>query len=352
MKPLAAAIALAEHGWLPDPLIRWGIRQACAQRLRDEQARQGGLDDEAALAATLAELRRAPVALVPEAANAQHYEVPPAFFRHVLGPKLKYSCAWWGDGVDTLAAAEDAALAATIDRAGIADGMRVLELGCGWGSLSLELARRFPRSRVVGVSNSWGQRRFIERAAARAGLTNLTIETADVNAYEPASTFDRVVSVEMFEHLRNYETLLARIARWLRPEGALFVHVFCHRRFTYPFESDGAGNWMGRHFFSGGLMPGRNLLPSVPGPLRVTDQWTWDGRHYARTARAWLENLDAHRDTLVPILAGAASPADGARAHARWRLFFLACEELFATADGAEWGVAHYRFEHGGRAKA
>jgi cyclopropane-fatty-acyl-phospholipid synthase len=346
MTPLAVAVSLADRGWLPDPLVRWGIRRACAERLRDEQARRSALADDDALAVTLEALRRAPVAPVPDAANAQHYEVPAGFFRRVLGPKLKYSCAWWGDGVETLAEAEDAALAATIARAGVADGMRVLDLGCGWGSLSLEMARRFPKCRIVGVSNSTSQRRYVEGAAARAGLTNLTIQTADVNRYDPDATFDRIVSVEMFEHVRNYETLLARLARWLVPDGALFVHIFCHRRFTYPFEGDGAGNWMGRTFFSGGLMPGLDLLPAVPSPLQVTSQWHWDGRHYARTARAWLDNLDAHRDALLPILAGKGGRRDGLLAHARWRLFFLACEELFATANGREWGVAHYRFEH------
>ncbi len=346
MKALASAIDLAEGGWLPDPVLRWGIRQACARRLRDEQRRRGSRRDADATADLVRELALADIALVPAAANAQHYEVPAAFFERVLGPRLKYSCAWWGDGVRTLDAAEVAALDLTIAHAGIADGMRILELGCGWGSLALELAARFPRCTIVGVSNSASQRTFIEAAARRRGLANLTIETADITHFAPAGWFDRVVSVEMFEHMRNYQALFRRIAGWLEPDGALFVHVFCHRRFAYPFETDGDDNWMGRHFFSGGLMPSLDLLPAVPSPLALQSQWQWGGEHYARTANAWLANLDAHRDELTRLLAAEGGAGDGALAVRRWRLFFLACAELFALAGGTEWGVAHYRFGH------
>jgi cyclopropane-fatty-acyl-phospholipid synthase len=348
MTAFGVAVALAEGGWLPDPVIRWGIRRACARRLRDEARRRGGLTDAAANEAIVAALARAPVAPLPAAANAQHYEVPAAFFALVLGPHRKYSCCWWGDGVRTLAAAEAASLDLTIARADIADGMRILELGCGWGSLSLELARRFPRSRILGVSNSASQRRFIVDEARRRGLANLTIETADVNGYAAPGRFDRVVSVEMFEHLRNYPAMLARIAGWLERDGQLFVHVFCHRRFTYPFQTAGDDDWMGRHFFTGGLMPAADLLPAVPGPLVACRQWRWGGEHYERTARAWLANLDARRDDALIVLAGLHGAAEAPRALARWRLFFLACAELFATGGGTEWGVAHYRFAHRG----
>ncbi len=305
MSALSAAIGLAEGGWLPDAVLRWGIRQACARRLREERRRRGGRSDAEATADILRELARADVTLVPALANAQHYEVPAAFFLRVLGPRLKYSCAWWGDGVQTLTAAEAAALDLTIDHAGVADGMRVLELGCGWGSLALQMAARFPNCIIVGVSNSASQRAFIESQARRRGLDNLTIETADVAHYVPAGRFDAVVSVEMFEHVRNYPALLGRIATWLEPHGALFVHVFCHERFAYPFETEGDDNWMGRHFFSGGLMPSRDLLPAVPSPLALEAQWRWGGEHYARTANAWLDNLDADRDGLARILDGA-----------------------------------------------
>ena len=344
MTPFAIAVALAEGGWLPDPVIRWGIRRACARRLREEDRRRQGLTDPDATEAIVSVLARSPVAPMPASANAQHYEVPSEFFQLVLGPQLKYSCCWWGDGIATLAEAEAASLDTTIERTGIVDGMRVLELGCGWGSLSLELARRFPRSRIVGVSNAARQRRFIEAEARRRGLANLTIQTADVNRYAPPGRFDRVVSIEMFEHLRNYPTMLRRIASWLEPDGQLFVHVFCHRRFTYPFQSASDDDWMGRHFFSGGLMPSLDLLPAVPGPLVVGQQWRWGGEHYERTARAWLANLDARRDDALRVLAGVHGAVEAPRAFARWRLFFLACAELFAIGAGTEWGVAHYRF--------
>ena len=344
MSALGAAIDLAEAGWVPDTVLRWGIRQACARRLRDERRRRGSQSDADATAGIIRELARADIALVPDRANAQHYEVPAAFFERVLGPRLKYSCAWWGDDVRTLEAAEVAALDRTIAHAGIEDGMRILELGCGWGSLALELAARFPRSSIVGSSNSASQRTFIEGAARRRGLANVTIETADIAHFAPAGRFDRVVSVEMFEHVRNYQALFRRIAGWLEPDGALFVHVFCHRSFAYPFETDGDDNWMGRHFFSGGLMPSLDLLPAVPSPLSLQARWQWGGEHYARTANAWLDNLDAHRDDLTRLLAS--DGGDGALAVRRWRLFFLACAELFAMTGGTEWGVAHYRFGH------
>jgi cyclopropane-fatty-acyl-phospholipid synthase len=346
MSALAAAIDLAEGGWLPDPVLRWGIRQACARRLRDERRRRGSSSDADATAAMIRDLAGSDIALVPDVANVQHYEVPAAFFERVLGPRLKYSCGWWGDGVETLAAAEVAALDLTIAHAGIEDGMRILELGCGWGSLTLELAARFPRSTIVGVSNSASQRAFIDAAARRRGLSNVTIETADIAGFAPGGRFDRVVSVEMFEHVRNHQALLRRIAGWLEPDGALLVHVFCHRRFAYPFDTDGDDNWMGRHFFSGGLMPSLDLLPAVPSPLALQARWQWGGEHYARTANAWLANLDARRDDVARLLATEGGAAAGALAVRRWRLFFLACAELFAMAGGTEWGVAHYRFGH------
>ena len=344
MTAFERAIDAAERGWIPDPVLRWAIRRACAARLRSEaRARRSG-DDAAATAAVVRELAQQPIAVATVQANAQHYEVPADFFREVLGPRLKYSCCWWGDGASTLAEAEASALDLTIARAGLADGQRILELGCGWGSLTLEMAARFPAASIVALSNAAGQRRFIEAEARRRGLDNVTVHTADINAYTPAGDFDRIVSVEMFEHLRNHTAMFARLARWLRPGGSVFIHVFCHRRFAYPFESDGAGNWMGRHFFSGGLMPSLDLLPSIPGPLALEQAWQWPGGHYARTANAWLANLDAARDGVVALLASGGG--DGARAFHRWRLFFLACAELFATADGREWGVAHYRFVH------
>ena len=344
-------MALAERGWVPDAAIRWGIRRLCAERLRLERGRRGGLPQHDAIVAFIEGLRGAEVALVPDKANAQHYAVPPELFQLMLGRRLKYSACWWNDTATSLDAAEEASLALTAEHAALEDGLDILELGCGWGSLSLWMAERYPRSRIVGVSNSHSQRRFIEREARSLGLTNLSVVTADMNVFSTDERFDRVVSVEMFEHMRNYHALFDRIATWLRPDGLLFVHVFCHRDLPYFFEEDGAGNWMGRHFFSGGLMPSADLLPLVSSDFTLVGQWHWDGRHYARTARAWLANLDAHRTEVLEVLAAAYGARDAWRGLGRWRIFLMACEELFGYAGGREWGVAHYRFSRKSRAR-
>ena len=293
---------------------------------------------QAALRATLA---AAPIAIATDAANAQHYEVPAAFYGHVLGPHRKYSSGYWPADARTLADAEAAMLTLTAARAGLADGQDILDLGCGWGALALWAAARYPRARVVGLSNSHGQRAYIEATARARGLTNLRIVTGDINTVAAPGQFDRVVSVEMFEHVRNHGALLARVAGWMRPDARLFVHVFAHRALTYLYEDRDATDWMAREFFTGGIMPSVDLLPALAGPLRLDDAWRLDGTHYARTAEAWLTNLDAARAEVVPILGGG---ADGARRFQRWRVFFLACAELFGYADGGEWLVAHYRF--------
>jgi len=336
-------IDLCERGLVPDPLARFGMRRLMAGRLASETA-DGGERQFEEFRRRLAGLRESPVAIETARANEQHYEVPAAFFQRVLGPHLKYSCCWYGDGARSLGEAEEAMLRLTAARAGLADGQRVLELGCGWGSLTLWLAAQFPRSRITAVSNSASQRQFIQAEAAGRGLSNVEVITADANVFATDERFDRVVSVEMFEHLRNYATLMERIAGWLVPGGKLFVHIFCHRSLMYPFTTDGDGDWMARHFFTGGLMPAEHTLLHFQEHLTLQDQWRVSGTHYQRTANDWLANLDRERDAVLEVLAGAYGPGDAARWFQRWRMFFMAVAELFGYAGGNEWLVAHYRF--------
>jgi cyclopropane-fatty-acyl-phospholipid synthase len=336
---------LSENGLVPDRLIRHGIKKLLRQRLIDVNA-----DDIEVVARDQAELirhmRQARIAELPHRANEQHYEVPAAFYRQVLGNQLKYSCGYWPDGVESLNQAEDAALAATARHAGLEDGMRILELGCGWGSLTLWMARNFPSSQITAVSNSRSQGQFILGQAAKAGLANVRVQTADMNHFDADDQFDRIVSVEMFEHMRNWPVLFRKMSRWLHPDGAFFMHVFAHRSTPYLFEDRNAGDWMSRHFFSGGMMPSADLPLFFQDDLRLEQRWSWNGRHYEKTANAWLDNMDRDRDQLWPVLQQTYG-VDFARIWwMRWRMFFMACAELFGYDGGREWFVCHYRFSN------
>jgi len=344
-------LTLAEAGLVPDPLLRWAIRRMLAERLGEVMA--GDPEEQLARKREFLEaMRKTPVAVATEAANEQHYEVAPAFFEAVLGPWLKYSCGFWESADDDLARSEERMLALTATRAGVEDGMRVLDLGCGWGSFSLWVAEHHPGCRVLAVSNSAPQREHIERRCRERGLANVEVVTADVNDFEPAGLFDRVVSIEMFEHVRNHEPLMARIARWLAPGGRLFVHHFCHREAAYPYEDRGDGDWMARHFFTGGIMPSEDLLLRCRHPLVPEAQWRVPGTHYEKTSNAWLARMDARRDRVLPILAEVYGERDARRWLQRWRLFFLACAELFGYRGGTEWFVAHHRFARPGEGGA
>lgn len=333
-----------ERGIVPDRLVRAGIRRLLLSRRADIAA-----DDPDASAAQaeafVAAMREAPVALVPHKANEQHYEVPSAFFGAVLGARRKYSSAWWPEGVTDLDEAERAALAATAERAGLADGQRILELGCGWGSLTLWMAEHYPRARITAVSNSASQREHIEAEASRRGLSNIRIVTTDVTHLQLEERFDRIVSVEMFEHLRNWPEMFRRVAGWLAPGGRFFMHVFVHRSTPYAFEERDESDWMARHFFSGGMMPSDDLALRFQDDLALRARWRWDGTHYACTAEAWLANMDARREAVWPILVQTYGADHAGLWWMRWRLFFMSCAELFGHDRGREWWVAHYLFE-------
>ncbi len=342
------SLTLAERGMLPDTLVRAGIRHLLGKRL--DEIRAHDCSGNAELADQFIEqMDKAQIAPLPELANAQHYEVPARFFELCLGPQRKYSSCYWEDGCRTLAEAEVKALALTARHAELANGQDILELGCGWGSLTLWMAKQYPDSRIVAVSNSNSQREFITRTASERGLPNVHVITSDMNHFRPGQSgidnrFDRVVSVEMFEHMRNHRELYARVHDWLKPGGKFFKHIFVHRQVPYAFEIAGDDDWMSRYFFSGGMMPSDDLPLHFQQHLQLQQRWRWDGTHYEKTLNAWLANMDAHRDEITTILAETYGAGNVTVWRNRWRIFYMACAELFGYNHGQEWWVSHYLF--------
>jgi len=341
-------IDLCERGLIPDSLTRYGMRQLIKTRLIDAANRDGEVRSQR-FNQFLDELRAAPIAIETKAANQQHYEVPAEFFHRHLGPQLKYSCCLYPTGNETLAEAEQKMLELYAERAQLKDGMRILDLGCGWGSLSTWLAKRYPNSQIIGLSNSHGQREFIQNRAKERGLSNLTIYTGNVaefdfTAEQLGNGFDRVMSIEMFEHMKNYGLLLAKIARWMKPDAKLFVHIFVHKVLAYHFEDKEQTDWMTRYFFLGGTMPSENLLLNFQDDVKLERQWWVDGRHYEKTSNHWLAGMDADKARILEIFKAGYGERDAAIWVQRWRMFYMAVAEFFGYSDGNEWGVGHYLF--------
>lgn len=335
---------LLDRGVLPDAVIRAGIRSRLRAQISHEE--RGTMEErQERFRVFLSELRRAPVAVQTGAANEQHYEVPAAFFRACLGPRMKYSGCYYDEGVSSLGAAEERMLGLTCERARIADGQEILELGCGWGSLTLWMLEKYPKARVTAVSNSASQKAFILAEAERRGLRLPEIITADMRDFALERKFDRVVSVEMFEHMKNYGVLLHRIAGMMRPDALLFVHIFTHARIGYHFVP--GDDWIGRYFFTGGTMPSQHLLHHFQDDLRLADQWNVDGTHYEKTANAWLRTLDENREGAMAALREGQGPIEARAWFNRWRVFFMACAELWGLNRGREWVVSHYLFRKG-----
>mgnify|MGYP006272560133 CR=1 FL=1 len=346
---LKNTIDWVEAGCVPDSLVRRGIRKLNSDHLQREYAKplEARQQEKEAFVKTL---RQREIAVATDAANEQHYEIPSSFFTYALGKHLKYSGCYWPEHVHSLDEAEEAMLRLYTERARLEDGQHMLDLGCGWGSLCLFLAQEYPNSYITAVSNSSGQREFIMKTAIERGLNNLEVHTADINHFAPEKTFDRVLSVEMFEHVQNHPQLFSRIASWLNPGGLLFFHVFCHRDLLYSFDTGEETNWIGKYFFTGGIMPSADLFLRYQDDLRFIQQWKVGGLHYEKTANAWLHRYDQNKEPIQAILRETYGEDEAKRWWNRWRVFFMACAELFGHDQGEAWFVSHYLFEKRGDA--
>lgn len=344
MPLINTSLTFAEKGLLPDPLVRAGIRKLVGSRLSEISANNCEIG-MANMTQFVQNMNKAEIASLPELANAQHYEVPADFFSFCLGKHRKYSSCFWMPDTNTLDEAELLALIQTCEHADLKDGQHILELGCGWGSLSLWMAEKYPKAIITGVSNSSSQRECILNTAKSRGLTNLNIITADMNNFEAPTQYDRIVSVEMFEHMRNYQVLYGRVASWLKPKGKFFKHIFVHRNTPYLFEVQSPDDWMSQFFFSGGMMPSDDLPLYFQDNLKLLQRWRWDGTHYAKTANAWLANMDLNSTAITPILASTYGAENVEMWRNRWRIFYMACAELFGFDKGQQWWVTHYLFE-------
>ncbi len=325
---------------MPEWLMRYGMRRLLKARLQQE-IDGGEIRQKAALKAFV----ESPVAVNTNEANEQHYALPPEFMETVLGGRLKYSSGYWSETASTLDDAEIKSLELVEKRAKLEDNMSILELGCGWGSFSLWAAERYPNAKVVSVSNSALQREYIEKKAQKLGFNNLRVITADINTFSIDETFDRIVTIEMLEHVRNHASVFERISNWLKNDGRFFVHVFSHRQYAYPFEVDGNRDWMARYFFTGGIMPSHNLFRNYDKHIKIEQDWQLSGIHYKKTLDAWLHNMEAAKPKVLEIFRKTYGNDQAKVWFHRWRMFFMACSELFGYLEGEEWGVSHYVFK-------
>ena len=338
-------ITLAEKGLVPDVLIRFGIRYLLAKRIKslvsiDEQKNLHNKE------AFIKAMDDSPIALVPDLANEQHYEIPAEFYDLCLGSNKKYSSCFWEKNTSNLDEAEDISLKLTAEHANLEDGMSVLELGCGWGSLSLWMASNFPNASITSVSNSASQKKYITIEAKKRGLTNLEVITCDMNDFSTTKKYDRVISVEMIEHMRNHRRLFERIKNWLKPKGYFMMHIFVHKSQPYLFEVQDDDDWMSQYFFSGGMMPSDDLPSKFQDYLTLENKWQWSGQHYEKTANAWLKNIDTHKSIALKVLDGIYGKNESVKWLNRWRIFFMACAELWGYKGGDEWFVSHYLFKN------
>ena len=335
--------SLIEQNKLPDFILRIGVRNLLRKRLNDEIAGDAEIQQQR-FNELLEELKSSPIAINTADANQQHYEVPTEFYQYCLGKHLKYSSGYWRPGVTDIDTSEEDMLELTCQRADLQNGQDVLELGCGWGSLSLFMSAKYPASSFTVVSNSNTQKAFIDQAAKDRNITNLTVITADMNTFQILQQFDRVVSVEMFEHMRNYKLLLHKVNGFLKENGKLFVHIFTHETLAYKFEVKDETDWMSKYFFTGGMMPSNHLLTYFNDDLVVDKHWVVNGMNYSKTSEAWLSNMDKHEKEIMPIFEKTYGKDQAVKWWVYWRLFYIACAELFGYRKGNEWMVCHYLF--------
>ena len=341
---------LLAQGWIPDFLIRFGVKILLRNKIKNQkipniEKRQSKKVE------FVNNLKNQPIAIKTSEANEQHYELPPSFFEEILGDRLKYSCGYWdeflppSDCANKLNQSEEAMLELTCSRADIKNGQKILDLGCGWGSLSIYMAENYPESKITALSNSSTQIEYINSIAKEKELDNLKAVIADINTYKSNNTFDRIISIEMFEHMRNYEALMSKLSKLLRNKGKLFIHIFSHHTYPFAYVNKSSSDWMARYFFAGGTMPSQDLLHYFLEDFHLENQWAVSGKHYKQTLEAWLYKMDNKKETIWPIFLEVYGKKEAKKWWNYWRTFFLSCAEFFGMNEGNEWFISHYLFQ-------